>query len=322
MKKSIFSLCLAAAFSLASFSTHAAYPDKPIRFIVTFPAGGMTDLLARTVANELQNRLGQSVVVQNRGGMGGSIGAREGAQMPADGYTLTFANVGAMTLNTVLFKDVGYDPIKDFVPVSAIAAVPNMLVVSSDSPYKKISDIVEYARENPGKMNYASTGTGASPWLGTELLKSMAKIDILEVPYKGAGPALIDTISGRTAFVFNAVAMSMEQIKAGKIRALGVSSAKRVSIAPDVPTIAEQGYPGFDVVAWYGLWAPSGTPSEIVQKINQEVQAILDSKATRDTFHKMGAEIMTGSAQDFADYHRSEFERWTTFMRQSGIKPQ
>jgi len=300
----------------------AAYPNKPINFIVTFPAGGMTDVLARHLANELQDRIGQTVVVQNRGGMGGSIGAKEGARAPADGYTFTFANVGAMTLNTVLFKDIGYDPLKDFTPVAGVAAVPNMLVVPANSPYKTLADLVEDARRNPGKMSYASTGTGASPWLGTELLKSMAKVDILEVPYKGAGPALMDTIAGRTAFVFNAVAISTEYIKSGKIRALGVSSAKRIGVAPDVPTIAEQGYPGFDVVAWYGLWAPAGTPADIVQRVNQEVEKILASPETREKFNSMGAEVMNGSVKDFGDYHKAEFDRWTKFVRQSGIQPQ
>jgi tripartite-type tricarboxylate transporter receptor subunit TctC len=176
-----------AAFLLACMPALGAYPDKPIKFIVTFPAGGMTDILARSVATELQQRLGQPVVVDNRSGMAGSIGARAGARSAADGYTLTFANVGAMTLNTALYNNIGYDPLKDFMPVAPVAAVPNFVIVPADSPYLTLSDLIDDARRNPGKMNYASTGAGASPWMGAELLKSMAKVEITEVPFKGAG---------------------------------------------------------------------------------------------------------------------------------------
>jgi tripartite-type tricarboxylate transporter receptor subunit TctC len=322
MKKLMLAALAAAALIASPIGALAAYPEKPVKFVVTFPAGGMTDLLARNVANELAKRLGQPVVIDNRGGMGGSIGAQVGAKAPADGYTLTFANVGAMTLNTVIYKDIGYDPLKDFVPVVGVAAVPNVVAVPANSPYKTLAELVEDARRNPGKLSYASTGTGASPWMGTELLKSMAKIDVLEIPFKGAGPALMETIAGRTAFVFDAVASSIPQIKAGTIRALGVSSAKRVAAAPEIATIAEQGYPGFDVVAWYGLWAPAGTPREVVQRLNREVGAILKSPEMREKFNGMGAEIMTGSVEEFTAYHRAEYDRWTTFLRNSGIKPQ
>lgn len=320
--KTIVRAALAAGLLAVGLCAGAAYPEKPVKFIVTFPAGGMTDILARNIGAELSKRLGQPVVIDNRGGMGGSIGAQSGAKAPADGYTFTFANVGAMTLNTVLYKDVGYDPLKDFTPVAAVAAVPNIVAVPADSPYKTLAELVDYARRNPGKMNYASTGTGASPWLGTETLKALAKVDILEVPYKGAGPALMDTIAGRTAFVFDAVTTSVPQLKAGKIRALGVSSAKRVAAVPDIPTIAEQGYPGFDVVAWYGLWAPAGTPPEIVQRVNREVDAILNTPEIRTKFNGMGAEIMGGTVQEFTKYHRAEYDRWTEFVRKSGVKPQ
>jgi tripartite-type tricarboxylate transporter receptor subunit TctC len=322
MKKLMLAVLAAAALIASPVAALAAYPEKPVKFVVTFPAGGMTDLLARNVANELAKRLGQPVVIDNRGGMGGSIGGQVGAKAPADGYTFTFANVGAMTLNTVIYKDIGYDPLKDFVPVVGIAAVPNVVAVPANSPYKTLAELVEDARRNPGKLSYASTGTGASPWMGSELLKSMAKIDVLEIPFKGAGPALMETIAGRTAFVFDAVASSIPQIKGGKIRALGVSSAKRVAAAPEIPTIAEQGYPGFDVVAWYGLWAPAGTPPDVVQRVNREVQSILKSPEMQEKFNGMGAEIMSGSVEEFTAYHRAEYDRWTTFLRNSGIKPQ
>lgn len=299
-----------------------AWPEKPVRFIVTFPAGGMTDILARHIGSELAKRIGQPVIIDNRAGMAGSIGAQAGAKAPSDGYTLTFANVGAMTLNTVLYKNVGYDPLRDFIPVAGVAAVPNVVAVPSNSPYKTLAELIEDARRNPGKLNYASTGTGASPWLGAEYLKSLAKVDIVEVPYKGAGPALIDTMAGRNAFVFDAVTTSVPQLQAGSIRALGVSSVKRVATLPDVPTVAEQGYPGFDVVAWFGLWAPAGTPEDVVRRVNTEVQAILQSPNIRTRFNEMGAEIMSGTVEEFTNYHREEYQRWTEFVRKAWVKPQ
>lgn len=312
----------ATLFAASVVPAAAAWPDKPVKFIVTFPAGGMTDILARNIGQELSKRIGQPVIIDNRGGMAGSIGAQAGAKVPADGYTFTFANVGAMTLNTVLYKDLGYDPLKDFVPVAGVAAVPNVVAVPSNSPYRTLAELIEDARRNPGKLNYASTGTGASPWLGTEYLKSLAKLDIVEVPYKGAGPALIDTMAGRTAFVFDAVSTSRPQLEAGTIRALGVSSAKRVAALPDVPTIAEQGYPGFDVVAWFGLWAPTGTPEDVVRRVNAEVRAILESPDIRAKFNGMGAETMSGTVEEFTKYHREEYQRWTEFVRGIVAKPQ
>ena len=322
MNKFLRNLMAAATFVLFCLPALAAYPDKPIKFVVTFPAGGMTDILARSLATELQQRLGQPVVVDNRSGMAGSIGARAGARAPADGYTLTFANVGAMTLNTVLYNNIGYDPLKEFVPIVAVAAVPNFVAVASGSPYRTLAELIEEARRNPGKMNYASTGTGASPWMGAELLKSMAKVDIVEVPFKGAGPAMMETMAERTTFVFDAVASSLPHIKSGKIRVLGISSLKRVAAAPEVPTVAEQGYPGFDVVAWFGVWAPAGTPPEIVQRLNAEVNAILNTPAMREKLEGMGAQVMSGSVDEFTSFHRAEFDRWTKFVRASGIKLQ
>lgn len=322
MRKFIQAFAVVAALLGCCSPAFSAYPDKPIKVIVTFPAGGITDLFARNVANQLQARLGQPVVIDNRGGAGGSIGAQVGAHAPADGYTLTFANVGAMTLNTVLYKNIGYDPLKDFVAVAPVGAMPNVLVVPVNSPYRTLADLIEDARRNPGKLSYASTGTGASPWMGAELLKSMAKVNIVEVPYKGAAPALMDTIAGRTAFVFDGVATSMPQLKNGNIRALGVSSIKRVSAIPDVPTVAEQGYPGFDVIVWFGFWAPAGTPPDVVQYLNREINTILRTPEMREKFDGIGTQIMYGTVDEFAAFHRAEFDRWTEFVRASGLKPQ
>jgi tripartite-type tricarboxylate transporter receptor subunit TctC len=300
----------------------AAYPDKPIRLIVTFPAGGVTDILGRTVGQKLAERLGQPVIIENRGGMGGSIGTQVVAKAAPDGYTLVLSNAGSFTLNTVLYKDLGYNPLKDFDPVISVAAVTNILVVPASSPYQTLSELISAARAKPGSLSYAGTGIGASPYLCAELLKQMAKVDITEVSYKGAAPALIDVLSGQVNMIFEAGATSMPHIKSGKLRPLGASSLKRVSALPDVPTIAEQGYPGFDVAAWFGIWAPAGTPSEVLHKLNTEIDAVLKLPDVVERLNGMGVEIMGGSREAFAAYHRSEFDKWTTFLRNTGIKAQ
>ena len=300
----------------------AAYPDKPIRLIVTFPAGGVTDILGRTIGQKLTERLGQPVIVENRGGMGGSIGTQVVARAAPDGYTLVLSNVGSFTLNTVLYKELGYNPLKDFDPVISVASVTNILVVPASSPYKTLAELISAARAKPGSLNYAGTGIGASPYLCAELLKQMAKVDITEVTYKGADPALIDVLSGQVNMIFEAGATAMPHIKSGKLRALGASSLKRVGALPDVPTIAEQGYPGFDVAAWFGIWAPVGTPPDVLQKLNAEIDAILKLPDVVERLTGMGVEMMGGSREAFAAYHRSEFDKWTTFLRNTGIKAQ
>lgn len=313
---------LACAASLAVPAVaHAAWPEKPIKVIVTFPAGGMTDVLARTVGQKLQERLGQPVVVDNRGGTGGSIGAAAAAKMPNDGYNLVFANVGAMTLNTVLYKNLGYDPLKDFDPVCTVAAVPNFLLVHPDSPYKTLDDLIKAARAKPGHITYSSTGIGASPWLGSELLKKMARVDITEVTFKGAGAALTAVLGKQTDWVLDA-ASAIQMVKGGRARALGVTSSQRVPAMADVPTIAEQGYPGFDVVAWYGFWAPAGTPPEVVKRLNAEVNAILKLPDVVEKLGGVGAQLMGGNVEDFRAFHRAEFDKWVTFVKEQGIKPQ
>jgi len=300
----------------------AAYPEKPIRLIVTFPAGGVTDILGRTIAQKLTERLGQPVIVENRSGMGGSIGTQVVARAAPDGYTLVLSNAGSFTLNTVLYKELGYNPLKDFDPVISVAAVTNILVVPGSSPYRTLAELISAARANPGSLSYAGTGIGASPYLCAELLKQMAKVDITEVTYKGAAPALIDVLSGQVNMIFEAGATAMPHIKSGKLRALGASSLKRVAALPDVPTIAEQGYPGFDVAAWFGIWAPAGTPPEILHKLNTEIDAILKLPDVVERLTGLGVDIMGGSREAFAAYHRSEFDKWTTFLRNTGIKAQ
>jgi tripartite-type tricarboxylate transporter receptor subunit TctC len=300
----------------------AAYPEKPIRIIVPYPPGGMTDVLARTIGVKLTEKLGQPVVIDNRGGAGGTIGTNLAAKAPADGYTLVLGTFGTHAVNYALVDKLPYHPLDDFVQIIPIAAVPNVLVVPATSQMKSLSDIISLARAKPGELSHASTGIGASPSLSLALLKMMAKVDILEVMYKGGAPALTAVIAGEVTMGFDAVGTSIPQIKAGTIRPLVVSSSHRVKALPDVPTIAESGYPGFDVVAWYALWAPAGTPSGIVRKLNEEINLILVMPDVNARFTGLGAEIMGGTVEEFTKFHRAEFERWTAFIRSTGIKIQ
>jgi tripartite-type tricarboxylate transporter receptor subunit TctC len=324
MKAALQKFAVAFSLGLLCFcqAAQAAYPDKPIRIIVTFPPGGVTDLLARIVGQKLSERLGQPVVVENRGGMGGSIGVQAAVKAPADGHTLVFSAFGAFTVNTVLYKQLGYDPLKDFEPVAPVASVPNLLVVPTSSPYKTLAELISAARAKPGSLTYAGTGFGAMTYLAAELLKLMAKVDITEVPYKGAGPAMIDVLAGQVDMVFDTPATSISHIKAGRLRPLAVTSTKRVGALPDVPTIAELGYPGFDAVAWYAIWTPAGTPPEIVRKLNAEIDAILKLPDVVTRMNDMGAEIMGGSVESFATFQQAEFRRWTEFVKNTGIRPQ
>lgn len=299
----------------------AAYPDKPIRVIVVFPPGGMTDVLGRLIGDKLTARLGQPVVIENRAGMAGSIGARAGAASAPDGYTLVLSGGGSFNVNTVIYKDLGYDPLKDFSPVVPVAAVPNFLVVAPSSPYTTLAQLIDAARAQPGALTYASSGIGASPYLSAELLKTMAKVDIREITYKGGAPALLDVLAGRVSMGFDAVGTSTARVKAGQLRALAVTSSKRVGAMPDIPTVAEQGYLGFDVGAWYAFWAPAGTPPEIVRKLNAEINAVLKLPDVVERMNGFGATILGGTVEEFDAFQRSEFVKWTTFMQKAGITP-
>ena len=298
----------------------AAYPEKPIRIVIPYPPGGMTDVLGRTIGIKLTEKFGQPVVLDNRGGAGGTIGTAVVAKSPADGYTLVLGTFGTHAVNYALVEKLAYHPIDDFAPVIPVAAVPNVLVVPTMSPFNRLSDIISLAKARPGALSHASTGIGASPSLSLALLKQVAGVDILEVMYKGGAPALTAVISGEVTMAFDAVGTSIPQIKAGAIRPLATTSPHRLKALPDVPTIAESGYPGFDVVAWYGLWAPAGTPPDIVHKLNHEIDAILRMPDVNARFTGLGAEIMGGTVEEFAAFHRAEFQRWTAFIRSTGMK--
>lgn len=316
-------LSLSCALLLSIFKVgHAAYPDQPIKIIVPFPAGGTTDVLARILAAKLSERVGQPVVVDNRAGAGGTIGAAIVAKSAPDGYTFVLGTFGTHAVNFALSEKPTYHPLNDFAPVTTIAEVPNVLVVSSKAPYKTLAELITAAKAKPGQLSHGSTGIGASPSLSFNVLKNMSKVDMIEVMYKGGAPALLATMGGEVTMTFDGVTTSTPHIKAGTLRPLAVSGSYRIPTLPNVPTVAESGYPGFDVAAWYGIWAPAKTPSAIIQKMNTEFNAILNLPDVREKFESNGAKILGSSVQDFVAFNKTEFERWSNFIRTSGIKLQ
>ena len=283
-----------------------AYPTKPIRLVVPFPAGGATDILAREVAKHLTETWGQSVVVDNRPGAGGNIGSELVAKSPPDGYTLEMGTVGTHAINASLYSKMPYDHVKDFVPVILVAGVPNVLVVNPSVPVNSVQEFIAYAKANPGKLNFASSGSGTSIHLSGELFKVMAGVQMTHVPYKGSAPALQDLLGGQVQLMFDNLPPSLPQIKAGKLRALAVTSATRAPALPDVPTVAEAGLPGFEASSWFGVLAPAGTPPAIVAKLHGALMTVMKDPGVRG----WGAVAPIGGAAFLAAWAALAWAAW------------
>jgi tripartite-type tricarboxylate transporter receptor subunit TctC len=309
------------AFSFAQ--AQEKYPSKPLRIVVPFAPGGSTDIFARLVAERLSASLAQPVVVENRAGASGNIGAEAVAKSPADGYTLLMATTGVMAINNALFKEMTYDAARDFEPVVFIASISNVLAVPADLPAKNVAELVALAKKDPGKLTFASSGAGSSTHLSAELFKSMAGIEVLHVPFKGSGQALIDVIAGRVSMIFDNMPSALPHIRGGKLRALGVTGLRRSPALPGVPTIAEAGagvgLRGYDSLSWSGLVAPSGTPRDIVQRLNRETALILLAPEMRQKLAEQGAEAVGGPPEAFAEHARKEREKWGRLVRERNI---
>jgi tripartite-type tricarboxylate transporter receptor subunit TctC len=309
-----------AAFSLFGAAAQAQpYPAKPIRVIVPYPPGGPADLLPRLVGAKLTEAWGQPVVVDNRPGGAGNIGMDLGAKAPTDGYTLLVAPNGNLVVNPHMYK-LPYDVQRDLAPVTLMAAVQNLLVVNMDVPVKSVAELVAYAKANPGKLSYASPGNGSQAHMAGELLKSMAGIDLLHVPYNGTGPAMKDLIGGQVSMMFAQSSSALQQVKAGKLRALGIASLKRNPAAPEVPTVAEQGLPGFEAVSWYALMAPAGTPGEVVNKLQHEIARIVQLPDIREKLAALGADPVGNTPAELAAMVKSESARYGALVQKVGIK--
>ncbi|CAJ96604.1 Tripartite-type tricarboxylate transporter, extracytoplasmic receptor component TctC [Cupriavidus necator] len=299
-----------------------AFPSRPIRLVVPFTPGGTTDILARLVAQKAGEALGQQIVVDNRPGAGGNIGAEAVARSAADGYTLLMGTLGTQVTNQFIYPRMPYDSTRDFVPVTLVANSPNVLLVNSTLNARSVGELVTLARREPGKINYASTSTGGSPHLSGELLNMMAGVSMQHVPYKGAAPAMTDLLAGQVNLMFDNLPSALAQIQAGKVTALAVTSARRASVLPSVPTVRESGLPGYEVNSWFGLLAPAGTPPERVRRLQQAVDKVLATPDVRKRIEQLGAEPGGEGSAAFAAQIRSDTEKWSRVIQTAGIKPQ
>lgn len=295
------------------------YPNKQIRMVVPYPPGGPTDLTARVVAAEMSNALGQSIVVDNRPGASGMIGAEMVARAEPDGYTF-LANASLHVINSYIYPDMRFDALKDFEPITQLAAVPLVLVVPVSSPIKTVKDLVEFGKKNPGKLNFGSAGNASAQQLAGESFKSVAGIEMQHVPYKGSAPALADLVGGQIQLMFDSMPSAMPFIKSGKLRPIAVTTVKRAQALPDLPTLAESGYPGFDIATWYGYWAPKGTPAAIVEKLSQAASTALKKQNVIEQYAGMGAEPVGSTPAEFARYNAAEAVKWEEIVRKSGAK--
>jgi tripartite-type tricarboxylate transporter receptor subunit TctC len=314
---------IAALFTFLAASTLAAaqgYPAKPIKMIVPFPPAGSTDISARAVAGKLGERLGQPVVVENRPGAGGNIGTDIASKAAPDGYTIIVGTVGTHAINSALYSKMPYDHIRDFAPVILLSTTPNVLVMNPSFPANSVADVIRLAKAKPGELNFASSGAGTSIHLSGELFKSMAGLDMTHIPYKGSAPMLIDLISGQVNMAFDNLSSAMVHIKAGKLKALATTGSQRSPALPDLPTVSEAGLPGYDSTSWNAIFVPAGTPREIIEKLNRETRAILESPETRKYFAEQGAAAGGGTPGELAAFVRAETAKWAKVVKESGAK--
>ena len=317
-------LIAGAAITAGPAIAQAGYPNKPIKLVVPFPPGGPLDVAGRSIGQKLSEAMGQPVVVENRPGAGGNIGADQVAKSPADGYTLVMGALSTHAVNPHLYAKMPYDALKDFAPVALVAVTPNVLVINPSVPAGSVRELIALAKASPGKLSFASGSNGSAGHLAGELFKSLAQIDIVHVPYKGGAPAMQDLLGGQVQFMFDNLANSMAQVRAGKLKAIAVTTAKRSALAPDLPTMAEVGVPGFDISTWYGIMAPAGTPPDIVRRLNSEIVRYLNSDAAREQFTAQGAEpaprFAVSSPEQFDAFIRAEHAKYAKIVRDSGAR--
>jgi tripartite-type tricarboxylate transporter receptor subunit TctC len=314
-------IALALLLSLALEAAAQPYPAKPIRFIVPFPPGGSADILARAIGQKAGEGLGQSFVVENRPGAGTAIGAEALAKSASDGYAIMIGTVSSHAINPALNPKLPFDPVKDFTPVSLVATIPFAMIVHPSVPANTVQEFVALARAKPGTLNYSSAGSGTSNHLAGELLRSMTGIDIVHIPYKGSAPALNDLLAGQVSMMFDLVLTAAPHVRSGAVRGLAVTGAQRSSALPNLPTVAESGVPGYEVSAWFGIFAPAGVPHPVVQRLNAEFVKAMQQPDLRQRLASQGAEPLTSTPEEFAAYLRSEIDKWAKAVKAAGMTP-
>ena len=317
MKKLLFRMLCICLTAAALPALAQGYPSKPV---VPYPPGGPLDTVARLLGQKVAECIGQPVIVENKPGAGGNIGADAVAKSPADGYTILMGAVATHAINPTLYSKIPYDPIKDFTPITLIGVTPNVLVINSALPVKDVREFIAYAKANPGKLNFGSGSSGSAGHLAGELFKSMAGVDMAHIPYKGAAPAMQDLIAGQIQLMFDNMASALPQVKGGKIRALAVTTPRRSIYAPDLPTIAESGLPGFDVSTWFGLFAPANTPKEAVARLHDEFVRALALPDVKEKFANLGIEPVGNKPEEFAAYIKAEAAKYGEVIRKSGAR--
>jgi len=307
-------------FAVGLSASAQTYPSKPIRFVVPYPAGGPLDTVARLLAQKVSESVKQPVIVDNKPGAGGNIGAADVAKAPPDGYTILMGAVATHAINPTLYASIPYDPIRDFTPIMQVASTPNVLVVNPSIPASNVKEFIAYAKANPGKLNFGSGSTGSAGHLAGELFKTMAGVEMTHIPYKGAAPAMTDLIGGQIQLMFDNLASSLAQVRAGKVKALAVTTAKRTTLAPDLPTIAESGLPGFDISTWFGIFAPGGIPKDVAARLHEEFARALAQPDVREKMLNLGAEPVGNTPEQFAAYIKAEADKYARVIRASGAK--
>ena len=313
-------ILLAGAASFAPGAWSQAYPAKAVRIVVPFPPGGTSDILARTLSPKLTAEWGQPVIVDNRPGAAGNIAAEHVARSPGDGYTLFITTVGIHAIHPSLYAKLPFDAVRDFTPVTNLVMLPTLLVVHPSLPVRSVKDLIALARRRPGDLSYSSAGSGSQPHLTAEMFKTMAGVDLLHVPYKGAAQQLTDLVAGHVALTFATAPSAVPFIKSGQMRAIGVSSGKRTAALPDVPTIAEAGVPGYEAVGWNGMMAPAGLPAPVLEKVNGTVVRIFQAPDVREKMIALAADPQTTTPAEFGAYIRSEITKWAKVVKDSGAK--
>ena len=311
----------AAAQQSATTATSTAYPSKAIRFVVPFTPGGSADIFARAVGQKLSGSWGQQVVIDNRGGSAGIMGSEIAAKAPSDGHTLMMGITANMAINPGLYPKLPYDPVRDFTPVTLVAAAPYVMLVTPSLPAKSVAEFIALAKARPGQVNYASTGSGSAGHLTAELFASMAGVRLVHVPYKNIGSTLVDLMSGQVQLMFIGIVSAQPHIKAGKLRAIGITGARRSRLMPELPTVAESGVRGFEVTGWYGVFVPAATPRPIVTQLNGEIVRILRLPEVGERLSGEGAELIGNTPDEFAAYLKSEIAKWSRVIKISGARP-